>query len=85
MFLCTGKFSKKFEGNESGLSFPEKWKTGDDIIIKRDSDNDLWFGLNDEQSVVKSCNAEGSFRIVMGFLNGDKSSEEFKLTYLQAV
>jgi len=42
------------------------------------------FGHNDEFELVKSCKAEGKFRIVLGFLNEqNKSHETFKLIQLQ--
>ena len=83
LFLSSGIFTKPYMGSNSNTRFPSKWKDGDEIIIKRDFNNDLWFGLNDEFTMMKSCKAEGKFRIVLGFLNSNKPSEVFKLIQLQ--
>jgi len=84
LFLSNGDISKPFEGNPNpNIKTLKPWKNGDIIIIKRDTDNDLWFGLNDESDMVKSANVPGSFRIVMGFIKADKENEVFKMIYLQ--
>jgi len=56
---------------------------GDEIIIKRDTDNNVYFGIND----VKSCelayeNISGDFRIVLGFFTDYSTVDEFELVYL---
>ena len=84
LFLSNGYFSKSYDGNHNReISKFRNWRDGDEVIIKRDFDNDLWFGLNNEFEMVKSCKAEGKFRIVLGFLNTSKSDETFKLIQLQ--
>ena len=41
---------------------------GDEIIIKRDTDNNVYFGINDEHSCELAYeNISGDFRIVIGF------------------
>ena len=81
LFLSSGIFTKQFQG-ANGENYGSKWKTGDEIIIKRDFDDDLWFGLNDENSLKRYGNQPGSFRIVIGFLNSNKANEIFKITQL---
>jgi len=85
LFLSNGYCSKSYDGNyNQQIPKSRNWQDGDEIIIKRDYDNDLWFGLNNEFEMVKSCKAEGKFRIVLGFLNSsNKSHETFKLIQLQ--
>jgi len=85
IFLSNGYCSKPFQGNyNQEITQSRIWEDGDEVIIKRDFDNDLWFGLNNEFEMVKSCKAEGKFRIVLGLLNEqNKSHETFKLIQLQ--
>ena len=83
LFLSSGIFQIPFQGSNSNTRYPQKWKSGDEIIIKRDFDNDLWFGLNNEFDMLKSAKVEGKVRIAMGFLNTNKREEIFKLIHLQ--
>jgi len=84
LYLSNGDLNQPFVGNPSGIKL-DIWRNGDEIIIKRDSDNDLWFGLNDETKLVKSTNVPGPFRIVLGFLNASQENEVFKMVYLQNI
>jgi len=82
--LSSGIFQVPFQGQNSSISYPQPWKTGDEIIIKRDFENGLWFGLNNEIDMLKSCNQKGSFRIVLGFLNvNGRQNEVFKMVELK--
>ena len=83
LFMSSSKFNSPFNRGSSITNYPEKWKNGDEILIKRDHENNIWFGLNDESKMVKSCTEEGKFRIVLGFLNKDKENEVFKMIYIQ--
>ena len=83
LFMSNGKIYPPFNGKTNLSSYPEKWKNSDEILIKRDHESNIWFGLNDETQMMKSCTEEGKFRIVLGFLNKDKENEVFKMIYLQ--
>jgi len=41
------------EGDETRL-FEGYWKTGDTLIVKRDEQNDIYFGINDENDLKNS-------------------------------
>ena len=83
-FLSSGIFQVPFEGANSSTVYPQKWKTGDEILIKRDTDGYLWFGLNNEFDMVKHDKVEGNVRITMGFLNmNTTASEKFRMTNLE--
>jgi len=84
LFLSSGIFQVPFEGANSSTVYPQKWKTGDEILIKRDTDGYLWFGLNNEFDMVKHDKVEGNVRITMGFLNmNTTASEKFRMTNLE--
>jgi len=83
LMLSSGIFQIPFQGSNSSNRYPQSWKTGDEIIIKRDFENDIWFGLNNEFDMLKSCKQEGSFRIAIGFLNCNKPQEVFKMVELK--
>jgi len=84
LYLSSGHFTKPFYGGCQD-EIHQKWENGNEIIIKRDYENDLWFGLNDEFSMIKSCKAEGQFRIVLGFLNISNKDDAFKLIQLKVL
>lgn len=57
-FTNSGMFKKLFDS---------PWSKSDEIIIKRDTKNDIYFGINDENSLKKAFgNVTGEFRLVIG-------------------
>jgi len=76
----------KFTGTDTKIRLFQNtiWKEGDEIIVKRDNSNDVYFGINDESSMVKGYdNIEGDFRIVIGFINFMEKNDIFELIYLK--
>lgn len=63
---------------------PDKWAEGDEIIIKRDSKNNLYFGVNSEDNLYLAFdNITGDFRIVIGFVSTSKD-DSFELTEIES-
>ena len=61
-----------------------KWEEGDEIIVKRDKNNDVYFGINDESSMVKGFDKiEGEFRVIIGFINKIEKDDTFELVILK--
>ena len=84
LMLGNGWLPEKFSENACFKHiFPEKlWQEGDELIVIRDFDNSIWFGINDDNNLVKAFdNIRGNFRIVIGFSNtaGDYT---FEMVYL---
>jgi len=86
LFHSSGKIpSSKFSGSGDGsLVISEPWKNGDVIFIKRDYDNSIHFGLNDENYLKRAYeDVTGNFRIVLGFLSSSSISDHFEMIYLR--
>lgn len=76
LLQSNGYIPQEFTGSGSHKSlFSDHWKVGDELLIKRDDKNDVYFGINSESSFTLAFyNKPGPYRIVMGFgglLNGD--------------
>lgn len=73
-FMCSGKITIQFSGNP-GRTITGNWNNGDEIIIRRDSQNSVFFGINDETNLILAYpNIRGQFRICVGFsssMHGD--------------
>lgn len=66
-FMCSGKITTQFQGNQ-GRNMHRIWNDGDEIIIRRDETNAVYFGLNDESTLTQAyTNIAGPFRICIGF------------------
>ena len=58
------------------------WKQGDILIVKRDNNNTIWFGINDESNLFEAFdNIDGEYRICMGFIS-TAGNEKFRMVYL---
>jgi len=80
-----GYIASKFSGSGAHKIIFDKWKTGDELIIKRDHNNSISFGLNDENNLKEEFfSIEGNFRIVMGFCNSIQG-DKFSMKYLQNI
>jgi len=82
LFISNGNFTIPFKP-VVGKKYTPAWKSNNDILIKRDFDNNIWFGLNKEKDLMKSCKYVGKVRIVMGFMNRNQPDEIFKLVELK--
>lgn len=68
--MCSGKITTQFQGN-TGRNFKRQWNNGDEILIKRDENNNLFFALNNEDELEQAyTNIAGPFRICCGFSSG---------------
>lgn len=69
VFLSNGWLANKFSGSGSYRQiFQRNWVNNDEIIIKRDESNTVFFGINDEGSLVKAFDSiGGNYRIIIGF------------------
>lgn len=66
-FMCSGKITNQFSGNQGRTIFGQ-WNNGDEILIRRDSANSVFFGVNDESTLVQAySNIAGQMRICIGF------------------
>ena len=75
----------KFSGSETRRKIlnGRVWTEGDEIIIKRDNNDSVYFGMNDEQSCEFAYNGiAGDYRIVIGFINHESKNDLFELVYL---
>ena len=60
----------------------QAWTKGDILFVKRDFNNSIWFGVNDESNMYEAYkNEEGIFRICMGF-SSSVGRDRFRLVYL---
>lgn len=67
LFMSTGKINMKFL-HRTGREFLRPWQIGDEILIRRDAFNDVYFGLNEEDSFEQAYSSIfGSFHVVVGF------------------
>ena len=83
VYQSNGYAAVAFSSSGGGQKISESWKTNDIVFIKRDSENNVYMGLNDETNLVLAFpKIEGRFRIYMGFSNSSRS-DEFRLDYLQ--
>jgi len=76
IFQSNGYIADKFSSSGSHKQlFFTPWATGDSILIKRDDQNNVFFGINSDSSFQLAFPLiNGDFRIVMGFstaVNGD--------------
>jgi hypothetical protein len=80
----TGQLNAPFQGANGTTLFYDTWKTGDNIYMKRDENNDVWFAMNSKDDYKKAFNRlDGQFRIVMGFINSISTQDEFELVELR--
>ena len=76
IFQANGYLANKFTSTGSFKKILEKWKQGDELIVKRDSKNAVWFGMNDEEQLVKAFDGiTGNFRICIAFSTANKDDE----------
>ena len=76
-YMCSGKITTAFQGNQ-GRNLQRQWNNGDEVLIKRDENNTIWFGLNNEDSMEiayqNNVNLNVPMRLCVGFsssMNGD--------------
>jgi len=83
LMSSNGYLARKYSGSgDSKKLFEGFWKTGDTLIVKRDEQNNIYFGLNDESDLKLAYgNETGEFRIVLGFGSGT-ISDSFRMMYL---
>jgi predicted DNA-binding protein YlxM (UPF0122 family) len=69
VFQSNGYIASEFSGSGSHKQlFFNNWKVGDEILIKREENGNVFFGLNNETSYqLGFSNKQGQMRIVMGF------------------
>lgn len=66
-FMCSGKKTVEYLGN-TGISLFPNWENNDIVIIKRDEENNIYFGLNNENELKLAYNnIKGSFKLCIGF------------------
>ena len=83
VYQSNGYAAVAFSSSGGGQKISESWKTNDIVFIKRDSENNVYMGLNDETNLVLAFpKIEGRFRIYMAFSSSSRS-DEFRLDYLQ--
>ena len=80
---ANGYLANKFTGTGSHKKlFKTNWKKGDEIVVKRDEKNDVYFGVYNENSsemLLAFENIVGEFRIVIGFTSSSVG-DKFELT-----
>lgn len=66
-FMCSGKITVAFQGNQ-GRNCLRAWNNGDEVLIRRDENNVVYFGLNDETTLENVYNSvPGRMRLCVGF------------------
>ncbi len=66
-FMCSGRITTQFQGNQ-GRNMHRELNDGDEILIRRDETNAVYFGLNDESTFTQAyTNIAGAFRVCVGF------------------
>jgi len=83
VIASNGSLAGRYSGSgDAKKLFEGFWKTGDTLIVKRDNQNNIYFGLNDETDLKLAYeNEEGEFRIVLGFGSASKT-DSFRMMYL---
>lgn len=69
LFQSNGYIPTEYSGNGSYQQlFHSYWKPGDELLIKRDEQGQVFFGINNESSYqLAFSNKQGQMKIVMGF------------------
>ncbi len=69
LIQSNGYCPTRFSGSGSGIKLLEKlWTIGDVLILKRDEHGTVFFGINDEEKLVRGHdNVTGPMKVVMGF------------------
>jgi flagellar biosynthesis chaperone FliJ len=77
VYLSNGWLANKFSGSGShNQLFNSSWKNGDAILIKRDENNNVYFGMNEEYSYKLAFgDISGKYRIIFGFSSSIKEGE----------
>ena len=75
-----GWLAQKFSGSGSHRQiFFENWKNGDEIMVKRDENNNVFFAYNSETNFVLAYDSiTGPFRIILGF-STSSSNDSFEM------
>ena len=83
VIASNGSLAGRYSGSgDAKKLFDGFWKTGDILIVKRDDQNNIYFGLNDESDLKLAYeNEAGEFRIVLGFGSGT-ITDSFRMIYL---
>jgi hypothetical protein len=83
VFQSNGYIANQFSGSGSHLQlFNQTWKGGDEVLIKREENNDVYFAMNDDTNYKMAFpNISGKYRVIFGF--GSSMNEgEFELEEL---
>jgi len=81
--FSTGQLNLALQG-ANGDKIHDNWRTGDNIFMKRDENNDVWFAMNSRDGYKKAFSGlSGQFRIVMGFINSINTADEFEMVELR--
>lgn len=64
MLQSTGYTNIKFSGSSGNTRITEKWNTGDEITLLRDSSGTMYFSLNKEERVEAFKEVNGAMRVV---------------------
>lgn len=81
---ANGYLANKFSGSGTYKKlFKTNWVANDEIIIKRDSKNNLYFGINSESDMQLGFeNISGEFKIIIGFTSSSVG-DSFELLELE--
>ena len=72
---ANGYLANKFTSSGSFKKVLDPWIAGDEIIVKRSNDT-IWFGINNEESLIKAFDSiSGEMKIVIGFSTGNSGDE----------
>ena len=85
ILMCSNGFlAEKYSGSGSYKLILREWQTGDVLIVKRDHNNTIYFGINDEYDMKEAfTDITGEFRICIGF--SCIHSDKFRMTYLNVL
>jgi hypothetical protein len=66
--LQSAGYINKFSGYSNKKEISKSWNINDELLMRRDENNNVYFGINCEQANVLGGNSVvGKFRIIMGF------------------
>jgi len=81
----SGYLANKYLGEGAYKLLFRDWVKGDVLIVKRDHNNTIYFGINDEYDMKEAFTGiSGEYRICMGFTCHVRT-DKFKMTYLNII
>jgi len=81
LWFSNGQLNVKYQGSNGTQLFTQQWKIGDEIALRRDEQNNLYFGFgtNESAMMLGHTDVSGPHRIVLGFMTSVCIGDIFEL------